>query len=80
MDGATGFAVSSLINILLSLACIALSWWVLLNLRLDLFLRDPKGVQAKVLYILLSIIFGHNLASFLIDYMGWSRMIGQLFG
>ncbi|MDA8354587.1 MAG: DUF1146 family protein [Firmicutes bacterium] len=80
MDGATGFAVSALVNILLSLAGIALSWWVLQNVRLDLFLREPKGIQAKVLYILLSIIFGHGLASFLNDYMSWSQMLGSLFG
>ncbi|SMO67096.1 DUF1146 family protein [Melghirimyces algeriensis] len=80
MDGATGFAVTALVNILLSLVSIALSWWVLQNIRLDLFLRDPKSIQAKVLYVLLSIILGHGLATFLIDYMGWSRMVGSLFG
>src|SRR5690606_20422918 len=41
MDGATQFAVSALINILTSLICITLSWWVLQNVRLDLFLRNP---------------------------------------
>lgn len=79
MDGATQFAVSALINILTSLICITLSWWVLQNVRLDLFLRNPGGIQGKMLQVLLSIVLGHGLAVFFIDYLGWSGMIGQLF-
>ncbi|PTM56737.1 DUF1146 domain-containing protein [Desmospora activa] len=80
MEGTTGLAVSALVNIMLSLLCIAASWWVLLNVRLDLFLRDPRNVQAKALRAVLAIVLGHGLATFLIDYSGWSRMIGLLFG
>ncbi|MDR6225532.1 DUF1146 family protein [Desmospora profundinema] len=80
MDGATGFAVSALVNIMISLICIAISWWVLLNVRLDLFLRDPRHVQAKALQVLLAIVLGHGLATFIIDYSGWSRTISLFFG
>ncbi|EGK10712.1 DUF1146 family protein [Kroppenstedtia eburnea] len=79
MDGATQFAVSALVNILTSLICITLSWWVLQNVRLDLFLRQPGGIQGKLLQVLLAIVLGHGLAVFFIDYLGWSGMIGQLF-
>jgi uncharacterized integral membrane protein (TIGR02327 family) len=79
MDGATSFGVTALVNTFLSLMCIGLSWWVLMNVRLDAFLREPDGIQAKALYIILSIVLGHGLAAFLIDYTGWSRMIGNLF-
>ncbi|GGE05118.1 hypothetical protein GCM10011571_02730 [Marinithermofilum abyssi] len=79
MDGATSFGVTALVNTFLSLLCIGLSWWVLMNVRLDAFLRDPDGIQAKALYIILSIVLGHGLATFLIDYTGWSRMVGNLF-
>ncbi|MFC4077379.1 DUF1146 family protein [Salinithrix halophila] len=80
MDGATSFAATALVNILISLASIAISWWVLQNLRLDVFLRDPKGVRAKAFYVILSIVLGHGLATFIIDYTDWSRMLGHLFG
>jgi uncharacterized integral membrane protein (TIGR02327 family) len=79
VDGATSFGVTALVNIILSLVSIAFSWWALTNLRLDVFMRQPKSVQAKALMILLSVVLGHGLASFLIDYMGWSRLISQLF-
>ncbi len=79
MDGATEFAVSALVNILTSLICITLSWWVLQNVRFDLFLREPGGIQGKALQVILAIVLGHGLATFFIDYMGWSGMIRQLF-
>lgn len=80
MEGTAGLAINALVNILLSLLCIAISWWVLLNVRLDLFLRDPRNAQAKGLRVVLAIVLGHGLATFLIDYSGWSRMISLLFG
>ncbi|MBN2908035.1 DUF1146 domain-containing protein [Polycladomyces sp. WAk] len=79
VDGATSLGVTALINIILSLVSIAFSWWALTNLRLDVFMRQPTSVHAKALMILLSVVLGHGLASFLIDYMGWSRLISQLF-
>ncbi|MDN4592763.1 DUF1146 family protein [Polycladomyces subterraneus] len=79
VDGATSLGVTALVNIILSLVSIAFSWWALTNLRLDVFMRQPKSMQAHALMILLSVVLGHGLASFLIDYMGWSRLISQLF-
>ncbi|BCU83244.1 putative membrane protein YwzB [Polycladomyces abyssicola] len=79
VDGATSLGVTALVNIILSLVSIAFSWWALTNLRLDVFMRQPKSVQAHALMILLSVVLGHGLASFLIDYMGWSRLISQMF-
>jgi uncharacterized integral membrane protein (TIGR02327 family) len=79
VDGATSLGVTALVNIILSLVSIAFSWWALTNLRLDVFMRQPKSVKANALMILLSVVLGHGLASFLIDYMGWSRLISQMF-
>jgi uncharacterized integral membrane protein (TIGR02327 family) len=79
MDGATGYAVHSLVNIVISLICITISWWVLLNVRLDLFLRDPRNIQAKALHIVLAIVLGHGLATFIIHYSDWSRAISLFF-
>lgn len=79
MDGAESLGLTALINILLTLAGIGLSWWVLLNVRFDIFMRQPKGPQAKALMIVLSVILGHGLAKFVSDYLGWSRLISQLF-
>lgn len=79
MDGAVSLGLTALINVVLTLVCIGFSWWVLMNVRLDAFMREPKGPQAKALMIVLSIVLGHGLATFVSDYLGWSRLISQLF-
>lgn len=72
-------ATHGLISILVSLACIALSWWALQNLKLDLFIRQPKGPQGKLLQLLLAIILGHFVAGFIMDYWGYTQMLRYSF-
>lgn len=79
MDGATAFGFHALMNICLSLICIIFCWRVLINVRFEDWLRVKKPIHARLLLILLSIVFGHQLATFFIDYLGWSRLLSQLF-
>ena len=74
-----GLGSTGLINIFLSLVFIALSWWAIQGFRFDLFCKDLKGPQTKVLQILVSIALGHSVARFFMDYLGWSLMLKQLF-
>lgn len=69
--------VSALINLCISLVCIVFAWRVLWNVKLEKWLRVPNPSQARALLILLSIAIGHQVARFLIDYLDWSRLIGQ---
>lgn len=73
------FAVSSLGYIVLTLCAIGVSWWALQQLRLDLFVKNPKSPQVKVLQIFLSIALGYEVSRFLIDYFNWSAMLKGLF-
>lgn len=75
----TQVGVSGLTAILISLLCIALSWWALQSLKLDLFVRHPKGPQGKLLQLLLSVVLGHFVASFIMDYLGYTQMLRHLF-
>ncbi|MBA4495974.1 DUF1146 family protein [Paenactinomyces guangxiensis] len=79
MGGAALFGLNALINICLSLVCIVVCWWVLMGIRIEMVMRVKRTAQAKALMIILSIILGHQLATFLIDYLSWSRSISQLF-
>lgn len=79
MNGMTQLALSGLINIFISIVCIAIVWWILLGMRIELLFKSNQVVQARALMILLSIVLGHQLASFFIDYLSWSRLITQLF-
>lgn len=71
--------VNGLTAIVVSLACIALSWWALQNLKLDLVIRYPKGPQGKLLHLLLAIVLGHFVASFVMEYWGYTQMLRYMF-
>lgn len=71
--------VNGLTAIVVSLACIALSWWALQNLKLDLVVRYPKGPQGKLLHLLLAVVLGHFVASFVMEYWGYTQMLQYMF-
>ncbi|ETT42072.1 DUF1146 family protein [Paenibacillus sp. FSL H7-0756] len=77
LSGAIG--TSNMISMVISLICVALSWWSLQNLKLDLVIRYPKSPQGRLLHLLLAIVLGHFVAGFLLDYLGWSGLIGRMF-
>ncbi|MEI7025697.1 DUF1146 family protein [Paenibacillus sp. y28] len=68
-------AVSGITNIGIVLVCIGISWWVLQQVRLDVFLRQPKSPQAKLLQVVLTIALGYQLARFFIDYLNWASLM-----
>lgn len=70
---------SSLVSMIVSLLCVVLSWWALQNLKLDLVIRYPKSPQGRLLHLLLAIVLGHFVAGFLLDYLGWSVQIRNMF-
>ncbi|MNJ63597.1 DUF1146 family protein [Paenibacillus fonticola] len=71
--------VNGLVSILVSLACIVMSWWALQNLRLDLIIRHPKGPQGRLLQVLLAIVLGRFVAGFILEYIGYTQMLGYMF-
>ncbi|MFO7247518.1 MAG: DUF1146 family protein [Bacillota bacterium] len=71
--------LNALVNIVLSLACIGLAWWVLQAVKWDLFLRRPDSPQARLLIVLLALLVGSSVAAFLSDYLGWSLLLHTLF-
>ncbi|QCT04603.1 hypothetical protein E6C60_3898 [Paenibacillus algicola] len=77
VDSAVG--VSGLISITVSLLCIALAWWALQTLKLDLVIRNPKSPQGRLLHVLLAVVLGRFVAEFLNDYLIWSQMIRYIF-
>lgn len=79
MEGAANFGVAALVNIVISLLSISFTWWLLLQLKVEELLKVRQPFPARMLYIFLSIVFGHQLAEFFIDYLGWSRLLSHLF-
>ncbi|MEK3790835.1 DUF1146 family protein [Paenibacillus sp. FSL R7-0204] len=77
LSGAIG--TSNMISMIISLICVALSWWALQNLKLDLVIRYPKSPQGRLLHLLLAIVLGHFVSGFLLDYLGWSGLTLRMF-
>ncbi|BFT68629.1 MULTISPECIES: DUF1146 family protein [Paenibacillus] len=72
-------SVMNMVDIVVYILCIGLAWWALQAFRFDVLLKNPKGAQAIMLQILLSIGLGHLVASFFIQYLGFSMGFGKMF-
>ncbi|MBY0123219.1 DUF1146 family protein [Bacillus sp. S/N-304-OC-R1] len=71
----SGFGQQALLSIISHLVFIAVAWWALQAIRIDQILRPNRVVQARVLYILLSIAIGSAVSNFFLDYLLWSRQL-----
>lgn len=73
------YGSAGLVYILVVLICITFSWWGLQQLRLEVFLKNPRSAPAKVLLIFLSVVLGYQVAGFLFSYFTWAGMLKELF-
>lgn len=71
--------LSGLVGIIVTLACIGFAWWALQVVKFDLFLRNPKGPQAKLLHVFLSVILGHWVSQFVLQYWEWTQTLKLMF-
>jgi uncharacterized integral membrane protein (TIGR02327 family) len=71
--------VFPLLNIVVAIVCIGISWWGLQSFRFDLFLKKPDSPQAKLLQILLAIFLGSGVARFFMEYLSSSLLLGKMF-
>lgn len=74
----TSFGPYALLSIISHLIFIALAWWALQAIRLDKLLKPNHIMQARVLYILLSIVIGSAVSNFFLDYLQWSQQLPLL--
>lgn len=74
-----GFGQSALISIISHLFFIGVSWWALQSLNFEKFLRSGRVIQARLLYILLSIVIGSTVSNFFLDYLNWSKQLPYIF-
>jgi uncharacterized integral membrane protein (TIGR02327 family) len=75
----TDITSHSLVGILSHITFIALAWWALQSLDFDKLLRGNHVFQARLLYIILSIVLGSAVSNFFLDYLLWSQQLPTLF-
>ncbi|UVI29933.1 DUF1146 domain-containing protein [Paenibacillus spongiae] len=70
--------MQGLMKIIIELFSITVAWFVIQEVRFDLFLRKPGSPKARILQIMLAVIIGHLFASFLFLYGQWSNALRWL--
>jgi uncharacterized integral membrane protein (TIGR02327 family) len=70
-----GFGQQAIINMLVHLVFIAISFWALQALNFDKFLRASRIFQARLLFILMSIALGSLVGNFFLNYLMWAQQL-----
>lgn len=73
------YSQMALLNIIMHLVFIALAWWALQAVNFEKFLRKNRVMQARALYILVSIFLGTTVSNFFLDYLHWSQQLPLIF-
>ncbi|WP_062108482.1 DUF1146 family protein [Bacillus niameyensis] len=69
----------ALLTLFSHLFFIGISFFALQALHFDKFIKANRVFQARLLYILLTIVIGTTVSNFFLDYLYWSRQIQFLF-
>lgn len=74
----TNIGQQAMFNIMSHLFFIGITWWALHALNFEKLLRANKVLQARVLYVLLSVTIGSVVSNFFLDYLMWSARMPYL--
>ncbi|MFZ0443850.1 MAG: DUF1146 family protein [Bacillus sp. (in: firmicutes)] len=74
-----GYGQEALLSILSHLVFIAVTWWALQSINFEKFLRKNRVAQARMLYVLVSIVIGSIVSDFFLDYLFWSKQLPLIF-
>ena len=69
----------ALINIFSHLFFIGIAFIALQALHFDKLIKANRVFQARLLYVLLTIVIGSIVSNFFLDYLYWSRQLQMLF-
>lgn len=75
----SGFGQQALVSIMSHLVFIGLAWWALQAIQFERLLRGNHVLQARVLYIIVSISLGSTVSNFFLDYLLWSQQLPLMF-
>ncbi|TFD97009.1 DUF1146 family protein [Jeotgalibacillus sp. R-1-5s-1] len=72
------FGQQALISMMIHLVFIALTFWSMQALRFEKAISPNRVLQARVLFILVSIAIGSTVANFFLSYTTWSQQLPYL--
>ncbi|MEW8987064.1 MAG: DUF1146 family protein [Bacillus sp. (in: firmicutes)] len=74
----TDFGQQALLSIVSHLVFIGVAWWAIQALQIEKIIKKNHVVQARLLYIILSIVLGSAVSNFFLDYLLWSKQLPAL--
>ncbi|NMD70096.1 DUF1146 domain-containing protein [Bacillus sp. DNRA2] len=75
----TDMGQQALLSIISHLVFIGLAWWAVQALQIEKVIKKNHVIQARVLYIILSIVLGSTVSNFFLDYLLWSQQLPLMF-
>ncbi|MBN2980708.1 MULTISPECIES: DUF1146 family protein [Cohnella] len=79
LNGYSSIGLDSLFAIVVTLGMIAVSWFLLQEVKWEAWFRHPRSPRARVLQLIIAVVVGHSLARFVLDYWGWTESLKWLF-
>lgn len=73
------FGQQALLSIISHLFFIVLTFWALGALNFEKLLKPNRVIQARLLYVLITVAIGSAISNFFLDYLLWSKQIPLLF-
>ena len=73
------FGQQALLSMIVHLCFITITWWALQALNFDKLLRPNKVLQARILFVLLTIAIGSSVSNFFLDYLGLANKLPYMF-
>nr|WP_221636123.1 DUF1146 family protein [Listeria immobilis] len=71
---------SPYIIIISHLLFIVITFWALQAINYEKFIKKNHVTQARLLFVIISIVLGYTLSSFFLDYLGASKQLLNFIG
>jgi uncharacterized integral membrane protein (TIGR02327 family) len=72
------FGQQALLNILVNLLFVVITWWAIQGVQFERFIKKGKVQQARLLMILLTIAISSLVSTFFLNYLSWSLQLRHL--
>lgn len=69
----------ALLHILVYLLFLVITWWAMQAIRFDTYIKKGKVIQARVLFVLVTIAVASLVSSFFLTYLNYSTQLKYLF-
>ncbi|RSK28926.1 DUF1146 domain-containing protein [Bacillus sp. HMF5848] len=79
MDLLPSYSQFAVISLMSHLFFIVITWYALQGVQLEKFIKANRIMQARLLYILLTVAIGSSVSNFFLDYFLWSQQLPSMF-